>query len=317
LKVTSGGSELTNGLALYLETNESLTIENMYHLKMFSDYTGAQKIGAYHINGGSHIKLENNRFEYQTPAFTGAGSANSNHYKRYVEVITEGLQLINNVIKDCPWQDSNGLVGRWLLGNVTSINNILYVDYVNGNDNTGIGTNENPYKTINKALSTLPRIIDHEMTIQLKDADYLENIVIEGFQGKGEIKIQGNVTTNTNTRIKGTSLTPTVVKKNTCLVAFKSLGLYCNSNDGKSISIIDNSGVVEISSSVIASWSGAFTNTIGLYAERSPFILSTNNSGSSAVTALNATLGSTIVKNGTQPTGSTNNELVSAGGLIR
>ena len=325
-KVTSGGSEGTNGLALHLENNTATTIENMLHLNLFSDYDGtlvSNIVGAYRISEGSNVKLENNLFEYKPIPYTGVGVANFYHYKRYVSGVTEGLQLINNKIINCTWLESGAtsnsmdLSGIWLSGNVSTADSIIYVNNATGNDFTGLGTIALPYKTIKKAISLIPRVNDHIATIQLQDGDYLDNPVMSGIGGKGEIIFQGNVTNPVSTRIKGTTARPTQAEKNTCKITFNSVGLYSNINAGVSLTITDNPGIVEVKNCLLASWSGAFVDTVGILAIRSPFILSTNNGGTTTKTALKATQGSTIIKNGTQPTGAVVNEEIATGGLIR
>ncbi len=315
-KVTSGGSENTNGTTLHLESNDSITIENMLHLNIFSDYTGtnpANIVTAYRISEGTNNKLENNRFEYRNPAYVGVGQANSSHYKNYVNGITEGLQLINNDVIGCPWKESGAtsdsmkLHGRWLLGNVTGADKTIYVSPA-GNNLTGDGTSEKPFQTITKAINTLSRVIDHTITIQLADGIYVENIIIDGFLGRGKIIIKGNATNNDLTRIRGTNASTLTITNNSIFVNVDHCAVYGYVNDAKAVNCVNNQGIIEVSNSKTAHWSKTLTNTISIYAERCPLVLSSNNTGVSKV-GLNSVLGSKIAKNGTQPTGEISNEV--------
>ena len=56
---------------------------------------------------------------------------------------------------------------------------LLYVDGNNGNDTTGNGTEENPYKTINRAVAVIPRLINANVLIRCKPAVYDEDVIIQ------------------------------------------------------------------------------------------------------------------------------------------
>src|SRR5699024_10961751 len=49
---------------------------------------------------------------------------------------------------------------------------ILYVDSNLGDDITGVGSEENPFKTIQKAYDEIPTIVVHQYIIQLADGVY-------------------------------------------------------------------------------------------------------------------------------------------------
>ncbi len=66
----------------------------------------------------------------------------------------------------------------------------LYVS-PNGNDTTGNGTSTAPYKTINKALSTIPKCLGgFTATVNVAAGTYNENVTIQHF-GNGNIAITG------------------------------------------------------------------------------------------------------------------------------
>lgn len=76
-----------------------------------------------------------------------------------------------------------------------------------GNDTTGDGTSGNPYATVTKALSTLPRSIGFVQTIDVADGTYAETISLTGFTctGAGKILITGNTTTPANVSFTGSA----------------------------------------------------------------------------------------------------------------
>lgn len=69
----------------------------------------------------------------------------------------------------------------------------LYVSVNAGNDTTGDGTSDKPYKTITKALSTLQKVIVEGVKIRVLPGDYTAEgaIRIQGFKGNGYLPGQG------------------------------------------------------------------------------------------------------------------------------
>jgi len=59
-----------------------------------------------------------------------------------------------------------------------------------GNDSSGNGTEEKPYRTIQKALSVVPQIIIYTVIIRLAPGTYT-GVTISGFSGEGSLQIQG------------------------------------------------------------------------------------------------------------------------------
>jgi hypothetical protein len=92
-----------------------------------------------------------------------------------------------------------------------------------GNDTTGDGSSGNPYLTVAKALSTLPRSIGFVQTIDVADGTYAEAIVLDDFvcTGAGKILITGNTTTPANVTFTGTDSTVIDVASATATVIVK------------------------------------------------------------------------------------------------
>lgn len=78
---------------------------------------------------------------------------------------------------------------------------IVYVSK-SGNDETGTGTSSNPFYTITKALSAIPKDLNGlDMAVYISGGIYTENVLIEGFSG-GILTLTGtaaNVTVNSIT----------------------------------------------------------------------------------------------------------------------
>ena len=69
---------------------------------------------------------------------------------------------------------------------------VYYVSTTGNNNNDGL-TAEKPFFSVAKALSRLPKIIDHDITIYAANGKYVEDINISGFSGTGSISIIGNI----------------------------------------------------------------------------------------------------------------------------
>lgn len=78
----------------------------------------------------------------------------------------------------------------------TSSNYTLHVDWQLGNDSSGNGDYDSPFKTITRALSTLPRYIYHEITIECKAGVYDESVKVHGFLGINYIFIKSSSDTD-------------------------------------------------------------------------------------------------------------------------
>jgi len=79
-----------------------------------------------------------------------------------------------------------------------------YVDGATGSDanNTGLSSTS-PFKTISKAISVIPQIVNHIVIINVTAGTYNEYVDIMGFTGKGTIKVIGgtDLTTAANYRV--------------------------------------------------------------------------------------------------------------------
>lgn len=60
-----------------------------------------------------------------------------------------------------------------------------------GNNNTGDGTALSPFRTIAHAVSTLPAVINHAVTIRLAEGAYDEAVTLSGFTGGGTLTLRG------------------------------------------------------------------------------------------------------------------------------
>ena len=89
----------------------------------------------------------------------------------------------------------NGAKATYLTANKT-----VYVA-TTGNDTTGDGTSEKPYKTIAKGLSVIPKNLNgFDATLYIAGGTYAENVTIKGFYGgMMMIMLQSDIVLNTLT----------------------------------------------------------------------------------------------------------------------
>lgn len=91
-----------------------------------------------------------------------------------------------------------------ITASVLSADITIYVS-TSGNDTSGTGTAANPYKTINKAVSTVPKNLGgHDATIHVAGGTYNETVTAHHF-GNGRI-LMNNGTAGTSVTVTGINL---------------------------------------------------------------------------------------------------------------
>lgn len=118
-----------------------------------------------------------------------------------------------------------------------------YVDVVNGDDNTGDGTQENPFKTVNRALESLPKYLDENVRINVQGTGtWYEDISIEGFIGPADLTIicvNNDYYNNVwNTKLKGSIR----VYRNLARVILQRFHIEYTGNNGNQVVTFDGNG---------------------------------------------------------------------------
>lgn len=134
------------------------------------------------------------------------------------------------------------LVNSDILGNLdiyvlsTTLDKTIYVS-TSGNDTTGNGSQNLPYKTVQKAIDSLPQIINHTINITISVETYSETITMSGFDGKGSINLSGADRTTTSS--SSTVLSSEVSTYNN-IISNRSYAIY--SSNCSTITSNTNSG---------------------------------------------------------------------------
>jgi hypothetical protein len=208
----------------------------------------------------------------------------------------------------------------------------IYVS-TTGNDITGDGSSGKPYKTIEKALSAIKKIIFNPVTIILADGTYTETITIRGFMGgihsylpKFIIKslsgnpdncmIDGGILVRQNSlpiqisSIQGINISVGFgLDQNCAPIWISNCKHVVNANTISGVSV-NACPAVRISNCVVSNKGKA------IEANNNSNIFSEINSGSGNVVGLSSWNNATIGKYSTQPSGTTA-ESSGQGGVIR
>lgn len=207
--------------------------------------------------------------------------------------------------------------------------NITYYVATTGSDTTGDGTIGLPFRTIQFAIAKLPKVINHNVIINVSAGTYSENIVISGFIGSGTFAFNGsadlansvnykilsarilNVSIHLN--VLGFNFITTIADSTFC---FNSMYLFFRFNtiDGIGATFYgfkaEGGGVVQIRECTISN-----KNTAIVSNEQSR-IFSNANGGVGNTIGLQTMKAGEIIKSGGQPAGTTAEASVE-GGLIR
>ena len=213
----------------------------------------------------------------------------------------------------------------------TTQNLEYWVDGTNGSDDND-GSQEHPFATINKAISMIPQIVNHNVTINLADGSYSGGIALRGYVGGGTITIAGNTTNPENVvlsgqviveycscRVRAWGMKTTWVGGGTDSSAF--IGQYNPGYIYFSYIIADatdanNYGVLLRGCPSVMVYNSTFSNKkAGMRADYCSRVFSSSNAGTGNSTGLSVT-GATIMKSSTQPAGTTA-ESATSGGVIR
>ncbi|WP_342563186.1 hypothetical protein NST84_27305 [Paenibacillus sp. FSL R7-0345] len=109
---------------------------------------------------------------------------------------------INSLSGDMYTKDKNAMV-KGVAARTTA--DITYYVRTDGNDmNTGLAnTAAGAFKTITKALSMVPQVVDHTVIIYVAAGTYTEAVNVQGFTGRGSLNISGATAATTTHNVTG------------------------------------------------------------------------------------------------------------------
>lgn len=195
-------------------------------------------------------------------------------------------------------------------------------DSNNGLSNTAGGA----FKTIGKAVSMLPQIINHEVTINVAAGTYAETVSLFGFSGKGVLYLNGDTSVSTSRQIQGINL------QNVALFTGIT-GFSCTLTTSSSIVVttclhilLDRMNLVSSAASNVGLWAQAdafvelynstiSSKNIAVLSTRMSRVLVSNTTGSNNNAALQAERGGTIYEDAVS-IGATTLRIAATGGVI-
>lgn len=203
---------------------------------------------------------------------------------------------------------------------------ITYYISPTGNDSNDGLTSGAAFKTIQYAINKLPQVVNHTVNIILAQGTYSEDVQLSGFNGKGFLNITGDSAISSLYNVSSITGIQISIRVTTTGICFTKTGniplVVTNSTDfiiGKCK--VSNSDTLYPAigcyrSNVSINGCQLDNRVAGIRAADCANVYSDGNTGSGNTIGLQSQRGSTIAKNGTQPSGTTA-EQVTGGGVIR
>ncbi|OAS17154.1 hypothetical protein [Paenibacillus oryzisoli] len=200
----------------------------------------------------------------------------------------------------------------------------LYVDGTNGADNND-GSSGMPFKTIQRAIDSIPQIVNHPINVFVAAGTYVEDVRIEGFVGKN-----GGVIYLTGDSIVSTSRSVSSIVVANCINGVVVTGFNITSTTTNSLSVVRSSfvqfGFMNLVSSSITKMGLYATMSVVffhnsvisnksdvLYADHGCRVSLQDSTGNSNVNGATASTTATISRIGTQPNATNNYGGVTSG----
>lgn len=103
------------------------------------------------------------------------------------------------------WENESSKLER--LFGLTTLGVNLYVSNSKGNDDSGDGSKNKPYKTIQKAFDSIPKVIDKRWTVNIEPGNYNEEAYLTGVIGgaiyvRSDTTVKPDVMDNIDVRVK-------------------------------------------------------------------------------------------------------------------
>lgn len=215
-------------------------------------------------------------------------------------------------------KEINYILENGVFKNSEEIN--LYVSN-RGNDNND-GSEEKPYKTIQKAIDSLPLNLKYNVTINIEGGVYNEDIKIQGFSNIGGfIRLVGDTETSTNVTVNSITVRYTTYIKILGINVLQKCNVdNCNYVYFKNINMTNRNeqidGIIIFASKSYIVDSNISYRSHAIVSQYLSSVVTNNNIGTGNTYSLTSTYGSLIAKVGVQPDASTA-ERITTGGIIR
>jgi hypothetical protein len=206
----------------------------------------------------------------------------------------------------------------------STTNTTYYVNAATGNDSYDGLTAGTAFKTIGKAISMIPQILNHNYTINVAAGTYNEDVVISGICGSGSITINGDSVVSTTRTVNSITVNNvnvfvTVTGFNLVTTTANSLTVsYSVQATFTSMNIVQNalsySGLWAYSSNVSVINSVISNKANALWSLNSR-VYATGNTGTGNTVVYYASQAGWIGWSGTMPSGTTSFTMTNAGSI--
>jgi phage replication-related protein YjqB (UPF0714/DUF867 family) len=247
----------------------------------------------------------------------GLSDDGATYYSGFQQVIAEDIFAANSVKAPNVVETTTAVIN-------------YYIDPVNGNDSNDGNSWAAPLQSIQEAIDRLPRILAHDVTIQIhydNGKEINENVLVQGFTGNGILKIDFQNATNVvyggfkymyNTtkcvinkgKILATSSANPVYAEGTSLINLA--GTICDAKNLSAYPIMISNGYGDLRAAEF--YNGTSSGVLCGYGGRADVV---DCKGSGSPYGLRAYRSGFIAGSGTAPVGTTSNQLQSEGGLIQ
>lgn len=228
------------------------------------------------------------------------------------------VSLVNDISGGTTQLTGNSTSGAFIYPNGTFSsklglfeNKTIYIDVNNGSD-TNDGTQGKPFKTIAYAFSTLPKLINATLTVNLANGTYpLNGFTITGFSGTGGISIVG-----TSAETTGTILTePLLIQNNTLRNIYINKIRFSYGSASTNRTLSGNTGYIQFDScNFVGTAETALANPINLSSCNTVTITSCNfNYCTTAVSIFSG--GNAIINGAMNCENGTNAVTINSGGI--
>ncbi|MBY9077289.1 hypothetical protein KIH86_03710 [Paenibacillus sp. HN-1] len=207
---------------------------------------------------------------------------------------------------------------------------VTYYVRTDGNDNNNglANTSAGAFKTITKALSMIPPVINHTVVVNVAAGTYAEDVEIKGFSGSGVLQVNPGVVTVSNTYnvssvtvsnclipvgVNGLNATTVTARAFTALNALDAEFKYCSTTLG----MVNQHGFYANSAKMYLFHCTATNKYVGISAGQNSEVFVWDCSGTGNAIALYAGEGGRISTTGTVPAGTTASATGNSGSIDR
>lgn len=206
----------------------------------------------------------------------------------------------------------------------TTTNNMIIYASLTGSDISGNGSKDKPYRTVQKAIDSLPQIINHSISIRLMTGTYEEDARMTGRVGSGSVQFQSDDTsrrgsskikslTLVNCQIPITLYYMTMNGSNNAIIADRCNYVFLSYSD-----IINNgsTGINSNASKLVVNSTNISERATAVYATNCSIVCLDSVGGSLNTVGVSSNFASTVAKSVyTLQSGS--GDITSSGGQIR